>query len=73
MRGRVFVLIDEYDHFANELLSFDLDLFQDTLSRQGFIRKWFEALKIGTQTFVGRIYATGFSPVTLIVLHPVYS
>ncbi len=65
MRGRVFVLIDEYDHFANELLSFDLDLFQDTLSRQGFIRKWFEALKIGTQTFVGRIFATGFSPVTL--------
>ncbi|HOW04161.1 ATP-binding protein [Methanospirillum hungatei] len=65
MRGRVFVLIDEYDHFANELLSFDLDLFQDTLSRQGFIRKWYEALKIGTQEFVGRIFATGVSPVTL--------
>jgi len=65
MRGRIFVLIDEYDHFANELLSFDLDLFQDTISRQGFIRKWYEALKIGTQTWIGRIFATGVSPVTL--------
>lgn len=65
MKGRVYVLIDEYDHFANELLSFNFDLFQETISRQGFIRKWYEALKIGTQSFVGRIFATGVSPVTL--------
>ncbi|WP_304021327.1 ATP-binding protein [Methanospirillum hungatei] len=65
MNGKVFVIIDEYDHFANELLSFNLNLFQETISRQGFIRKWYEALKIGTQTFVARIFATGVSPVTL--------
>ncbi len=65
MNGKVFVIIDEYDHFANELLSFQTDLFQETLSRQGFIRKWYEALKIGTQTVIGRIFATGVSPVTL--------
>ena len=65
MNGQIYVIIDEYDHFANELLSFNIDLFQDTISRQGFIRKWYEALKIGTQTFIGRIFATGISPVTL--------
>ena len=65
MNGQIFVIIDEYDHFANELLGFNLDLFQDTISRQGFIRKWYEALKIGTQTFIGRIFATGVSPITL--------
>ena len=65
MNGKVFVIIDEYDHFANELLSFNLTLFQETISRQGFIRKWYEALKIGTQTMVARIFVTGVSPITL--------
>jgi len=65
MNGRVFVIIDEYDHFANELLSFNLHLFQETISRQGFIRKWYEALKIGTKKYVARIFATGVSPITL--------
>lgn len=65
MNGKLFVIIDEYDHFANELLSFNLTLFQETISRQGFIRKWYEALKIGTQTMVARIFATGVSPITL--------
>ena len=65
MDGKVFVIIDEYDHFANELLSFNLPLFQETISRQGFIRKWYEALKIGTKKNVARIFATGVSPITL--------
>jgi len=35
----IFVIIDEYDHFANELLSFKPELFKDLVSKTGFVRK----------------------------------
>ncbi|PWR72496.1 AAA family ATPase [Methanospirillum stamsii] len=65
IHGSVYVTIDEYDHFANELLSFNIPVFQSTIGRNGFIRKWYEILKEATQTIVHRIFATGVSPVTL--------
>jgi hypothetical protein len=61
----VYVVIDEYDHFANELLSFRIDMFKESVSKTGFVRKWFEVLKDHTATSVERIFATGVSPVTL--------
>jgi hypothetical protein len=64
-QASVYVVIDEYDHFANELLSFQIDLFKESVSRTGFVRKWFEILKDHTKASVKRIFATGVSPVTL--------
>ena len=63
--GPLYVIIDEYDHYANELLGFDLTLFQNSVSKNGFIRKWHEVLKQGTKTSVRKIFATGVSPITL--------
>lgn len=63
--GPIYVIIDEYDHFANELLGFNLNLFQNTVSKNGFVRKWYEVLKEATKTSVRRIFATGVSPITL--------
>ncbi|PWR72443.1 AAA family ATPase [Methanospirillum stamsii] len=63
--GQLFIIIDEYDHFANELLSFNFNIFQNTIGRNGFIRKWYEVLKEATATIVSRIFITGVSPVTL--------
>lgn len=31
----------------------------------GFVRKWYEVLKIGTESTVKIIFATGVSPITL--------
>jgi Predicted AAA-ATPase/PD-(D/E)XK nuclease superfamily len=63
---KVYVLIDEYDHFANELLSFDMDRFKNDVSRNGFVRKFYEAIKTATgQGSIERIFITGVSPVTL--------
>ena len=63
---KIYVLIDEYDHFANELLSFQVDTFEETISKTGFVRKWYEVLKQGTADgIVDRIFATGVSPITL--------
>ncbi|MCK4259837.1 MAG: AAA family ATPase [Halanaerobiales bacterium] len=64
--GKIYVLIDEYDHFANDLLSFQVEVFADTISKTGFVRKWFEVLKTGTgMGVVDRIFVTGVSPITL--------
>lgn len=61
----IYVIIDEYDHFANELLSFQPDLFPEIISKTGFVRKFYEVLKIGTESVIKRIFATGVSPITL--------
>ena len=61
----LYVIIDEYDHFANELLSFKTDMFSDIISKTGFVRKWYEVLKIGTESIIQRIFATGVTPITL--------
>jgi len=62
----IYVLIDEYDHFANELLAFNLDNFMELVGRTGFVRKFYEAIKTATrQGVVGRFFGTGVSPITL--------
>lgn len=45
----IYVIIDEYDHFANELLSFKPELFKDLVSKTGFVRKFYEILKDWTK------------------------
>ena len=62
---KIYVIIDEYDHFANELLGFNTDQFKILLSKNGKVRKWYEILKEGTETVVDRIFITGVAPITL--------
>jgi Predicted AAA-ATPase/PD-(D/E)XK nuclease superfamily len=63
---KIYLLIDEYDHFANELLSFDLDRFKSDVSRNGFVRKFYESIKTATgEGVVDKIFITGVSPITL--------
>ena len=62
---KIYVIIDEYDHFANELLGFHTDHFKNLLSRNGKVRKWYEILKEGTESVVDRIFITGVAPITL--------
>ena len=63
---KIYVLIDEYDHFANELLSFDLKRFKSDVGENGFVRKFYESLKRGAnEGIIGRIFITGVSPITL--------
>ena len=63
--NKIYVLIDEYDHFANELLGFRTDEFKNLVAKNGKIRKWYEILKKGTETVVDRIFITGVAPITL--------
>ena len=62
---KIYVIIDEYDHFANELLGFNTDQFKSLVSKNGKVRKWYEVLKEGTETVIDRIFITGVAPITL--------
>ena len=62
---KIYVIIDEYDHFANELLGFHPERFKSLVSKNGKVRKWYEILKKGTETAVDRIFITGVAPITL--------
>ena len=62
---KLYVIIDEYDHFANELLGFNTNQFKSLVSKNGKVRKWYEILKEGTESVVDRIFITGVAPITL--------
>ncbi len=63
---KIYLLIDEYDHFANELLSFDFSRFKTNVMQNGFVRKFYETVKKATRDgVIGRIFITGVSPLTM--------
>lgn len=62
----IYILIDEYDHFANELISFNFDYFKESVSQNGFVRKFYESIKTATRDgIVQRFFITGVSPITV--------
>ncbi|MEM6697625.1 MAG: AAA family ATPase, partial [Bacteroidota bacterium] len=63
---KIYLLIDEYDHFANEILSFRFQDFIKMVGQNGFVRKFYEAIKVGTHSgAIDRLFVTGVSPITL--------
>ena len=65
-KPQIYVLIDEYDHFANELISFNYNHFREIVTENGYVRKFYEVLKFATgQDVIERILITGVSPITV--------
>jgi hypothetical protein len=63
---KVYLLIDEYDHFANALLANDLEHFRSIVGKGGFVRAFYEVLKAATQRGVlDRLFITGVTPMML--------
>ncbi|MEZ4659549.1 MAG: AAA family ATPase [Caldilineaceae bacterium] len=63
---KIYLLIDEYDHFANELVAFRIEEFKQSVSRNGYVRKFYERIKAATgDGTIDRIFITGVSPLTL--------
>ena len=64
--GKIYLLIDEYDHFTNELFSFNKIHFREIVSRNGWVRKFYEVIKqFMGEGLIDRFFATGVTPVTL--------
>ncbi|WP_315115529.1 AAA family ATPase [uncultured Clostridium sp.] len=62
----VFVLIDEYDNFANELITGGRQsTYSGILHGEGFIKVFYKAIKDATADNFNRIFMTGVSPIML--------
>lgn len=64
---KIYLLIDEYDHFANRLLSAgEGPVYDAIIKKTGFVRSFYATLKTGTTSgAVGRMFITGVSPLLL--------
>jgi hypothetical protein len=66
---KLYVIIDEYDNFANTILStVGKDAYWDLTHGSGFFRSFFNALKKGTGGTgapISRSFITGVSPITM--------
>ncbi|MDR3013721.1 MAG: AAA family ATPase [Chitinispirillales bacterium] len=60
----IFVIIDEYDHFANNLVAMG-KTYIDEVRAGGIVRAFYESLKKGTSTVVRRIFITGITPMMM--------
>ncbi|KPA11930.1 ATPase AAA [Candidatus Magnetomorum sp. HK-1] len=65
-KAKIYVIIDEYDHFANEILAFNFDGFTSFVSKNGFVRKFYETIKTAAgDGIVDYFFGTGVTPITL--------
>ncbi|MFK5976009.1 MAG: AAA family ATPase [Sulfurovum sp.] len=63
---KIYLLVDEYDQFANAILAHSMEEFLQIVSKGGFVRSFYEVLKGATQTgTVQKMFITGVTPITL--------
>jgi hypothetical protein len=63
---KIYLLIDEYDDFANDIIAMEDGLFYKEIIRaSGFVRSFYKTVKIGTKSVIDRIFITGVSPIML--------
>ncbi len=64
---KIYLFIDEYDHFTNAILS-DADSlrrYTEETHKEGYLRAFFNKVKAGTYSSIKRCFITGVSPVTM--------
>ncbi len=61
----LYLMVDEYDNFANNVLSQDLELFKAITGTGGFLKDFYAAIKEGAETCIARTFITGVSSVSL--------
>ncbi len=65
-KQKMILLIDEYDNFANNIMSNQKQLYNELMHDAGYIRTFYKTVKKATATGVlTRVFMTGVSPITL--------
>ena len=65
---KLYIAIDEYDNFANTILTQSRDAYEALCHGDGFFKQFFNELKLattGTDAPVTRLFVTGVTPVTM--------
>ena len=63
----IYIIIDEYDQFSNEILSIDKKKFREITSSDGMMKNFYSVLKTATSLNcpVSRIFITGVAPISI--------
>ena len=68
-KSNVFVIIDEYDHFANDMIAegkyLGEDIYKKTVWAGSQIRDFYETLKTASESVIEKIFITGITPIML--------
>jgi hypothetical protein len=63
---KLYLLIDEYDNFVNDVMASDVEVYHELFENQGPYKQLFKSVKAGTEgEGIERVLATGVSPVAL--------
>ena len=64
---KIYLFIDEYDHFTNKILAEPhcLEEYRSETHGTGYLRNFFDTIKAGTDSSIERVFVTGVSPVTM--------
>jgi len=66
---KAYIIIDEYDHFANDLIALGTNLsveqYKDLIWANGVVRDFYETLKDNTENAIDTIFITGITPIML--------
>ena len=66
VNAKIFVLIDEYDNFANNIMNNNQTLYEDLTHQDGYVKTFYKGIKEGTADGVmPRAFVTGVSPIML--------
>ena len=62
---KLYIMIDEYDNFANEILNSNPSLFKEITHSAGFVKGFYSQIKDATKSVVKKTFITGVSSVSL--------
>jgi len=68
-KRKLYIIIDEYDHFANDIIAKGTKLsknqYQESIWANSVTKDFYETLKSGTKSVVDKIFVTGITPIML--------
>jgi hypothetical protein len=66
---KAYIIIDEYDHFANDVIAKGTKLsknqYEETVWANSVTKDFYETLKTGTKTVIDKMFVTGITPIML--------
>ena len=64
---KVYLFIDEYDHFTNQILANKQheNRYREQTHGEGYLRNFFDTVKGAAGKALGRVFVTGVSPITM--------
>ena len=65
INGELYLVIDEYDQFSQEILSSDPDRFRNITGADGFLKGFYANIKDATQNLIKWVYITGVTSISL--------